>query len=573
MNNEKHHGMGCDPPGFFGPDLDPDLNEECLEREYRISLAHDEGGAQQPEPMMDPITAEQEFQRQQAANWEEAKERQQLFEAELRSSEDMAKDHPFWRTAPIIKASSTTPLETARAALYQGNSTADDDKISSKSASAVASEDGDREKADSQNPYKLAEKLAKKFHILCIGGHLHFFSNGFYEPKSREESMKVIMEFCRETVAATGRNQIVRQVYDFLLLEPRISRSNEFQPNMIALDDGVFDLERWEFLPYNPDFLVTTRLRASWTKGLHSDCPEFRRFLDSATLGDQTLQERIWEAIGYLLTPDQCGKAFVLFQGRSHSGKSVLGEYIRHLFVGDVVSALEINDLSGNFVLSDLVGKKLCVDLDLPADPFGKKAVSKLKKLTGNDLISSDVKFQDRVRFVCGAKFLFATNHAILLPNADQAFNNRLVVIPFGNAVKKEDQDFCLSKKLEAERDAIVVQALVAYRTLRKNHYSFPGNYPPNTITEDDDSDVDAVVSFLRDCCEVSDGAWTPTQVLFQAFTVEHGEICGLGRFSELLLNLCQSQGLPVDKSRGRICPGENPVFGYKNLILKNKGD
>ena len=385
--------------------------------------------------------------------------------------------------------------------------------------------------------------------------------------------MKVIMEFCRETVAATGRNQIVRQVYDFLLLEPRISRSNEFQPNMIALDDGVFDLERWELLPYNPDFLVTTRLRASWTKGLHSDCPEFRRFLDSATLGDQTLQERIWEAIGYLLTPDQCGKAFIIFQGRSHSGKSVLGEYIRHLFVGDVVSALEINDLSGNFVLSDLVGKKLCVDLDLPADPFGKKAVSKLKKLTGNDLISSDVKFQDRVRFVCGAKFLFATNHAILLPNADQAFNNRLVVIPFGNAVKKEDQDFCLSKKLEAERDAIVVQALVAYRTLRKNHYIFPGNYPPNTVTEDDDSDVDAVVSFLRDCCEVSDGAWTPTQVLFQAFTVEHGEICGLGRFSELLLNLCQSQGLPVEKSRGRIHPGENPVFGYKNLILKNKGD
>ena len=166
MNNEKHHGMGCDPPGFFGPDLDPDLNEECLEREYRISLAHDEGGAQQPEPMMDPITAEQEFQRQQAANWEEAKERQQLFEAELRSSEDMAKDHPFWRTAPIIKASPTTPLETARAALYQGNSTADDDKISSKSASVVASEDGDREKADSQNPYKLAEKLAKNCELV-----------------------------------------------------------------------------------------------------------------------------------------------------------------------------------------------------------------------------------------------------------------------------------------------------------------------------------------------------------------------------------------------------------------------
>ena len=145
-------------------------------------------------------------------------------------------------------------------------------------------------------------------------------------------------------------------------------------------------------------------------------------------------------------------------------------------------------------------------------------------------------------------------------------------MIPFGNAVKKAEQDFRLIEKLEAERDAIVVRALMAYRTLRERNYIFPGNYPPNTVTEDGDSDVDAVVSFLRDCCVVSEGEWTPTQTLFQAFTAEHGEICGLGRFSELLLNLCQSQGLPVEKGRGRVNSGENPVFGYRNLTLRESG-
>ncbi len=94
-----------------------------------------------------------------------------------------------------------------------------------------------------------------------------------------------------------------------------------------------------------------------------------------------------------------------------------------------------------------------------------------LKKLTGADSISGDVKFGDYLQFTNSAKFLYGSNHVVLLPNKDAAFYDRLVVIPFAKSVPRDARDFWLEEKLNAERDAIIVQALAAYRRLVKSNY------------------------------------------------------------------------------------------------------
>lgn len=45
-----------------------------------------------------------------------------------------------------------------------------------------------------------------------------------------------------------------------------------------------------------------------------------------------------------------------------------------------------------------------------------------LKKLTGADSISGDVKFGNYLQFTNSAKFLYGSNHVVLLPNKDAAF-------------------------------------------------------------------------------------------------------------------------------------------------------
>ena len=419
--------------------------------------------------------------------------------------------------------------------------------------------------------YRIMETFLRTVPVSFVAGMFFVYENGAYLPHRKDDLKKTIMSSCRTAVAMDGTARLVKQVFDLLTIEPRICRDPSLlQKNVLAFADCVLDLDSGEICPHTPDIFVTTRLKASFYAGQQSDCPVFKQFIHNISQGDLLLEHRIWEAVGYLLVPDQKGKAFILFQGVPNSGKSVLGDFIRNCFVGDVVSALEINDLRGNFVLADLVAKKICLDMDLPAAPLNDKSVSKLKKMTGKDEISSDVKFSDRARFYSSTKFLFGSNHAVLLKNRDEAFLNRLVTIPFTISVPKAQQDFQLPEKLAQERSAIIVQALAHYRNLVANDYVFSGNYRVNEIFGGEVlSRQDAIAIFLRDYCFLDEDTWTPTESLYCCFCDNFGAVCAKKDFSETLLKLCEAQNLPVEKRRDRLTPSDNPTYGFLGLSIK----
>ena len=411
--------------------------------------------------------------------------------------------------------------------------------------------------------------LLKSEHIVNAGRILYIYNDGFYSPKSGDDLRQFVMCKARTAVKAVGSATLINKVLELLRAEPTICRDKELSLKVCAFDDGLLDLESGQFSPHNPNVFVTTRFAASYGRGRCTTCPNFEQFLHTVSGGDSILERRIWECVGYLLAPDQTDKHFILFQGVANSGKSVLGDFVRTCFKGDVVSVLEINELSGRFDLYDLVGKKLCLDMDLPADPLTKRAVSKLKKLTGGDMTSSDVKYDFRARFICMAKFLFGTNHAVILPNDDPAFNERLVVVPFAYSVPDEQRDRRLREKLSAERDAIIVRALDAYRQLVARSFIFSGDFNVNTVLGGSESLSDQIVSFLNTDCEIDTDAWTTTQQLYTRFTEKYGFVCGDKQFSRIFLQVASSCSLPVEKHRERLTPTGNPVQGFKGVRLK----
>jgi hypothetical protein len=121
---------------------------------------------------------------------------------------------------------------------------------------------------------------------------------------------------------------------------------------------------------------------------------------------------------------------------------------------------------------------------DMPNETLDAKAVSILKSISGNDLISSDVKFKSSVTFRCRAKFIMTTNFAIVSKTPDDAFYARLLCIPCRYAVPRSEQNLNLIDYLFEERDAIVSKAMYAYFRLVENHHVFAGNYPPNACID-----------------------------------------------------------------------------------------
>lgn len=72
------------------------------------------------------------------------------------------------------------------------------------------------------------------------------------------------------------------------------------------------------------------------------------------------------------------------------------------------------------------------------------------------------------------------TNHPLLLKHDDQAFWERIVVIPFRYQIPREQQIDNLEYKLMAEMPAIASRAIMAYYNLRNNHYCFSGDFEVN---------------------------------------------------------------------------------------------
>ena len=230
------------------------------------------------------------------------------------------------------------------------------------------------------------------------------------------------------------------------------------------------------------------------------------------------LIRRIWEVIGYLSTQDHRGKVFVLFQGVPDSRKSVLGNFIRGCVNPEGSISLDLHSFSKNFALADVVGKQLCIDLDLPGGIINERAASFLKKMTGGDLLSTDVKYMSRVSFVNTTKLLFGTNHALYTADVDSAFLRRIVVIPFTKNIPRSEQDLNLLTRLEAERDAVVVKALSAYCVLRENKYIFSGNFALNGAIGGTEQLSDKITKLFIKNCEEAIGTWTPTDTFYAKF-------------------------------------------------------
>ncbi|MGM9608508.1 MAG: phage/plasmid primase, P4 family [Oscillospiraceae bacterium] len=331
-------------------------------------------------------------------------------------------------------------------------------------------------------PYETMSEVLQLLTLCVVDCNLYIYQGARYQLLSPEEAQRLIVSHCRDAVECVGTPGHLRAVYDLLLLEPRILRTVEdVSQSIVSFQNGVLSLATRQLHPHSPAFFTTYSLCCSYRSDA-LDCPVFSAFLAQVTGGDSLLAQRIWEMIGYCLVPDLGGKVIFPLQGVPNSGKSLLSSLIENFFPLDAVAALDVHVLGDKFAASELVGKALCISPDLPSGPLDTKSTSVLKQLSGNDLVSADVKYQRRAKFRCTAKFILASNHPLITKHQDDALTDRLVVIPFRFSVPKEQRDPHLMDCFKLELDAIAYYGIQAYFRLVNRHYKFSGDFPLNEV-------------------------------------------------------------------------------------------
>ena len=197
----------------------------------------------------------------------------------------------------------------------------------------------------------------------------------------------------------------------------------------------------------------------------------------------------------------------------------------------ELISAVQLHQLSDRFAKAELFGKKLNVSGEIQ----GKKLreITTFKCITGGDRIEAEYKGKDLFSFVPRCKLLFAGNTLPTTSESDatRAFVNRLTILLFNHSIPKEDQDKDLLDKLLAEKDAIFTLAMDALRDLKERNYCFTLPDESKEFLNSFEERGNSLQAFLKDCCVVEAEARIFNVDLYQAY-VRYCQKNGLEEFS-----------------------------------------
>ena len=291
-------------------------------------------------------------------------------------------------------------------------------------------------------------------------------------------------------------------------------------PDLLNLPNGTLDLSTGLLLPHDSILMLSKAAPVAWDPGAPS--PAWDAFL-ARVVPDPDVRAYLQRAVGYSLTGNVSEHALFFCYGTGANGKSTFLERIRDLLgegeAGYAKAAAphlllatrqdrhlaEVADLRGaRFVTTIEVGEGRSWD------------ESKVKWLTGGDVLSARFMYGNPFSFHPTHKFWIAGNHKPKVHGTDHGFWRRVHLVPFTVTIPQEDRDRDLPDKLRAELPGILrwaVEGCLAWR--------HGGLRPPAAVTEatrEYRDNEDVIGAFLDECCNVAPGRRVVVGSLYEEY-------------------------------------------------------
>ena len=273
------------------------------------------------------------------------------------------------------------------------------------------------------------------------------------------------------------------------------------------------------------------------------------------------------EILGDILLADPRLRVFYCLLGAPWAGKSALAETMENLVGPQNRCAVDLHDFATTFGLESTLGKKLILVSEAGVDVRSSSAiVEKIKKITGNDLISINRKNKTSLSVRLGTKIVVVSNHLIQLADGSGALFDRLIPLQFLRSIPKDDRDKDFPVKQLAELPGIVLLALRGWKRLNENRqFTLPNS--SKTVLNEMRETGSPVLMFIEEMCRLEKDGFTPTDTLWNGwkhFCGEHD--IAVSEQSEFIFAL-RSAAPALQKDRKRNGK-KNPIRGFTGIRM-----
>lgn len=280
--------------------------------------------------------------------------------------------------------------------------------------------------------HRFARFIKSEEHIIKINSQLHIYQDGIYknEPLEIESSMiKHLPELNKSKRAET--------MHYLELIAEEVRPSYE-DYNLIAFNNGIFNIKDDSFIEHSPDFIITNKIPWDYNPSAYWELTD--KTLDKISCNDAEIRAVLEELIGYTFyRRNELGKAFILI-GEKQNGKSTFLDMVTTLIGLDNMAALDLKELGERFKTAELFGKLANIGDDIGDEFIADPSI--FKKLVTGDRVNVEKKGKDPFDFNNYSKLLFSANNIPRVKDKTGAVQRRLLIVPFNAKFTPDDPDF-----------------------------------------------------------------------------------------------------------------------------------
>lgn len=339
---------------------------------------------------------------------------------------------------------------------------------------------------------KFAEYMKNTAHVVKINGQLHIYKDGVYSNGYKEIESNMIQHI------PNLKKMQRREVLDYM--ELIVDEKESADANLIAFNNGVYDLVSGELKPFSPDIVITNKIPWNYVPETYNELTDHT--LDKLTCSDPAIRSLLEECIGYCFyRRNELGKAFIL-TGDKSNGKSTFLDIIKAILGDRNISALDLKELGDRFSTSMMFGKLANIGDDIGDDFLQGNQVATFKKVVTGNRIKAERKGQDPFEFNPFIKLLFSANDIPRMKDKTGAVLRRLVIIPFNATFSKDapDYDPFIKYKL-IQQDSIEYMIRIGLEGLKRvvTNNGFSKSDKVQSQLDEYEEENNPIIAFIRD--------------------------------------------------------------------------
>lgn len=291
---------------------------------------------------------------------------------------------------------------------------------------------------------KFATYLMNNACIRKINNQLHVYRDGVYIKGKSYIEQEMIKRISRLKVS--HRTEVLKYL-ELIVPEAKISSAN-----LIAFNNGIYDITRNVLLPFDSDIVITNKIPWDFNPNAYSEIAD--KTLNKLACFDDSVRCLLEECIGYCFyRRNELRKSFMLV-GDKKNGKSTFLDMVYNLLGEDNVATLDLNEIGDKFLTAELNGTLANIGDDIDDKYVGRTGV--LKKVISGSKVQAQKKGQDPFKLKPYSKFLFSANEIPRFKDKTGAVLDRLVIIPFKAIFTKQDPDFDPYIKYKLEKAEVM---------------------------------------------------------------------------------------------------------------------